>query len=59
MNYLLGKYIAFAFNDPKHYPKKAFTDNEEKTLKPISDDEMEKMAKYNTVMMGGVINDNR
>ena len=25
-NFMLGKYVAFAFNDPKHYPSKPFTD---------------------------------
>lgn len=58
LNYLLGKYIAYSFNDPKHYPNEPFTDTNEKKLKPISDDEMEQIAKYNTAMMGGVINDN-
>ena len=24
LNHLAGKYIAFSFNDPKHYPRKAF-----------------------------------
>lgn len=53
-NYILGKYIAYAVNDPKHYPNKPFT---EKTtqLKPMSDEEMERQARRNTIKMGGVI----
>ncbi len=55
-NYLLGKYIAYAFNDPKHYPSKPFMSNDTE-LKPMTDEEMEKQARRNTIKMGGVIND--
>lgn len=56
LNHILGKYIAYAFNDPKHYPREPFTaDNTE--LKPMTDDEMEKQGRRNTIKMGGVIND--
>ena len=56
LNFMLGKYIVYAFNDPKHYPSKPFT---EKTaqLENMTDDEMEKQARRNTIKMGGVIND--
>ena len=55
-NYMLGKYVAYAFNDPKHYPSKPFT---EKTtqLEQMTDEEMERQARHNTIKMGGVIND--
>ena len=55
-NFMLGKYVAYAFNDPKRYPTKPFT---EKTtlLEPMTDEEMEKQARRNTIKMGGVIND--
>lgn len=55
LNYVLGKYIAYAVNDPKHYPNKPFT---EKTtlLEPMTDEEMERQARRNTIKMGGVIN---
>ena len=56
LNYVLGKYIAYAFNDPKNYPKKPFTEQNTE-LKPMSDEEMEKQARRNTIKMGGVIND--
>lgn len=59
LNYILGKYIGFAINDPKHYPRKPFLDNERKELQPLSDNEMEKIALRNTQMMGGVVNDSR
>ena len=56
-NFLLGKYVAYAFNDPKHYPSKPFTEKNT-DLKPMTDEEMEKQARRNTIKMGGVINDN-
>ena len=54
-NFILGKYVAYAINDPKHYPSKPFS---EKTtqLEPMTDEEMEKQARRNTIKMGGVIN---
>ena len=55
-NYLLGKYVAYAFNDPKRYPSKPFTDKDT-DLKPMTDEEMERQARRNTIKMGGVIND--
>ena len=54
-NYILGKYVAYAFNDPKHYPKKPFTEKDT-DLKPMSDEDMERQARHNTIKMGGVIN---
>lgn len=56
MNYLLGKYIGWAVNDPKHYPSKPFTEKNT-DLKPMSDEDMERQARRNTIKMGGVIND--
>jgi hypothetical protein len=55
MNYFLGKYIAYAVNDPKKYPSKPFL-QKDTDLKPMSDDEMEKQARRNTIKMGGVVN---
>ena len=55
-NFMLGKYIAYAVNDPKKYPSKPFLENNT-DLKPMTDDEMEKQARRNTIKMGGVIND--
>ena len=57
LNYMLGKYVAYAFNDPKHYPQKPFTEKDT-DLKPMTDEEMERQARRNTIRMGGVINDN-
>ena len=56
LNYMLGKYIAYAFNDPKHYPSKPFMEKDTE-LEPMTDEEMEKQARRNTIKMGGVIND--
>ena len=55
-NFMLGKYIAFASNDPKKYPSKPFLENDT-DLKPMTDEEMEKQARRNTIKMGGVIVD--
>lgn len=57
LNHILGKYIAYAFNDPKHYPNEPLTYKNNTELKPMSDEEMEKQARRNTIKMGGVIND--
>lgn len=54
LNYILGKYIAYGVNDPKHYPSKPFTEKDTE-LKPMTDEEMEKQARRNTIKMGGVI----
>ena len=55
LNHILGKYIAYAFNDPKHYPTHPFTEKDT-DLKPMTDEEMERQARRNTIRMGGVIN---
>ena len=57
LNYMLGKYVSFAVNDPKHYPSKPFTERINTELEPMTDEQMEKMARRNTIKMGGVIND--
>lgn len=57
LNFLLGQYIGIAFNDPKEYPKIPFTAQSTKK-KEMTDDEMERQALRNTMIMGGVINDN-
>lgn len=54
-NWLLGKYIAYAYNDVKHYPTKAFLDNTVNTPKVMTAEEMEKIARKNTIMLGGAI----
>lgn len=56
LNYLLGKYIAYAFNDPKKYPSKPFFEKDT-DLKPMTDEEMERQGRRNTIRMGGVIVD--
>jgi hypothetical protein len=56
LNYMLGKYVMFAFNDPKRYPSKPFTEHNT-DLKPMTDEEMERQGRRNTIKMGGVISD--
>ncbi len=58
MNYMLGKYISFAVNEPSKYPNKPFMAEEEKHT-DMTESEMERQAKINTVLLGGVINDTR
>ena len=55
LNFLLGQYIAFAFNNPKKYPSKPFLEKKEEKIKEMSFSQMERQAKINTVLMGGVI----
>jgi len=53
-NYLLGKYIGFAVNNPKHYPKKPFL-YEEPKKEVMTAEEMEEMMRRNTIALGGII----
>mgnify|MGYP000902756275 CR=1 FL=1 len=46
LNHMLGKYIAFAYNDPKHYPEEPFLKKtKEPVQKNMSDEAMELMGK--------------
>ena len=54
LNHLLGSYVGMAVNNPKKYPKKPYL-SENQPLEDMDDDEMEKMAKRNTIKMGGEI----
>jgi len=56
LNHLFGKYIGYAFNDPRHYPSEPFTQRKTQ-MEPMTDEQMEKQARRNTIKMGGVIND--
>lgn len=61
LNYNLGRYIGIAVNNPKAYPKKPFLAKEElssKGPKVMTPEEMEKMARRNTIILGGTINRN-
>jgi len=57
MNYMLGRYLTFAFNQPKNYPRKPFLDGKFEDKKEMTDEEMEKMMKRNTKIMGGTVNE--
>lgn len=55
-NYNLGKYIAYAVNDPKKYPKKPFLDKPEaKESNVMSNEEMEKVMLRNNLILGGTV----
>lgn len=53
LNYELGYYIMFAVNDPKKYPKKPFRAKEQ--VRVMSGEEMERIARANTIKLGGNI----
>ena len=57
MNYLLGKYISYATNAPKKYPKKPFLeDSFGKENKNMTVEEMERVIKRNNRILGGKFN---
>ena len=47
LHFLLGKYIAFAVNDPKKYPRSYFLDKlgEEKVSRTMTPEQMEEVAR--------------
>ncbi len=56
LNFLLGEYVAFAFNNPKKYPNKPFLEKQKEVkMEEMTVAQMERQAKINTIMMGGVI----
>lgn len=60
LNHILGSYIAIGVNDPKKYPDKPrLAENNNGDLPEMTDDEMERQARRNTIRMGGTINDSR
>ena len=55
-NFNLGKYIAYAVNDPKKYPNEPFlTHYEEKKDNAMTSQEMERVVKNYTIKLGGKI----
>ncbi len=57
LNWTMGKYMIYAFNDPKKYPKKPFSLEEKKETKQ-TDREMEQQAMIITAQLGGIIHEN-
>lgn len=57
LNYVLGKYIAYAFHEPKKYPKKPLLVKQERINESsvMTDEEMERVMRMNVIKMGGVI----
>ena len=53
LNWVLGKYIAYSFNDPKKYPKKPFLGDTAR--QEMTAEQMEEIAKRNCMKMGGDI----
>jgi hypothetical protein len=53
---LLGKYLIYAFNDPRKYPTKPFLSkviDDKPANKVMTPEEMERVAKNNTIKLGG------
>ena len=55
LNHIFGIYIFYAVNNPKEYPKKPFLSSKVEELKEMTASDMERQAKLNTIMQGGVI----
>ena len=58
-NFNLGKYVAYAVNDPKKYPKKPFLYEEPEEKKVMTNEEMDRIMKRNTIILGGTVNGKR
>jgi hypothetical protein len=54
LHWVLGKYMAYSFNEPKKYPKKPLLKDNVSEQK-MSDEEMERIAMLNCMKMGGEI----
>lgn len=53
LNHLLGKYIAYAVNEPKKYPKEPFLKDISTTKKTsMSEEEMAEVIKQNSILLG-------
>lgn len=55
-NHNLGMYVSIAFNSPQKYPKKPFLQQQSEKKKVTDWEEMEKIARRNTIILGGKIN---
>jgi len=55
LNHILGSYIRVAFNDPSKYPGKPYLHKEETATDQTASD-MERIARLNTLTLGGEIN---
>lgn len=57
-NFLLGRYLIYAFNDPKKYPKKPFLleaeEQKKKESQVMTDDEMARQMKKNFILFMGM-----
>lgn len=59
LNHVLGSYISIGVNEPKKYPKQPqLAENNIGDLPEMTDEQMERQARRNTIRMGGTINDN-
>jgi len=56
LNHILGRYIAYSFNDPSKYPEMPFlSGGASDDLPEMTDEEMERQARRNTIRLGGEI----
>ena len=56
LNHVLGMYAMYAFNDPEQYPKEPFFNIDPVEKHEQTAEDMERMARLNTLMLGGTIN---
>lgn len=57
LNHVLGQYMGIALNEPKNYPNQPKLSQTQENV-DMSDEDMERQARRNTIRMGGKINDN-
>ncbi|CAM3608170.1 hypothetical protein ERUR111494_02580 [Erysipelothrix urinaevulpis] len=55
INHMLGRYVMIAVHDPENYPEEPFTSLKTKVEEKMTDERMEKIARRNTLLMGGEI----
>lgn len=53
--HLMGMYVMYAFNDPERYPVHPLYSGKNEVEEIMSDEDMEKVARRNTLIMGGEI----
>ena len=53
LNYYLAQYITYGYHQPKKMPKKPFTHRPK--MKKMTCEEMERVARINTILLGGEV----
>lgn len=53
--YSIGVYVTKGFHDPENYPTEPFSQKVETENEVMTDDDMEMIARRNTIMLGGQV----